>query len=800
MIRNYFKIAIRSLLRHKTFSFINIFGLAISMSICIVIIMMVADQMSYDRHITNSDRVYRINHERMNDDDLVNKMATTPLPLADALMEEYAGVENTVRIRRGFGNNWIDIENDINIPLGGFFAEPSFLDIFEYNLEHGNASTALAEPNSVILTKAAAEKLFDIDNPTGELIDMGELGEYKVTGVLEKSKGKSHIKFEALASYSSLNALEADSTVRIANDSWRNSTAGWVYIRLAEGKSVADIENGLQEIGKREYAEMEDINYRFYLQNITKITPGPLIGNQIGPGLPDIFIYFLAGLALIIMLSACFNYTNLSIARALTRAKEIGIRKVSGAYKHQIFTQFLSEAIILALLALVFALGLLVILKPAFMNMQFAQLLQWDLNSDPMVYVVCILFSVVVGLMAGFFPALMLSSFQPIKVLKDLSGVKLFSKLGLRKSLLVIQFVLSLIFIISATLVHNQLKMMVTADYGFNGENTMNVKLNNTDYKTLKNELSKFSSITNISASSHVPAAGTSYGNDIKINPEDEAIAFNYFAVDEDYIDNMELNLVAGSNFRPQDIKDEDDKLIVNETMVEKLNFSSILDAIGQPVLVDDSLKYTIIGVVEDYNHQAMMMAIGPMALMPSQEQFNMLQVKMNPDNHDLAIENIKQTWAGINPSKKVHHRYFEEEVQEFYDLIFSDLVDIVGFISFLAITIACLGLLGMATFTTETKLKEVSIRKVLGATDKNVVLLLSKGFISLLALAIVIAIPAAYFLNSLWLEAIAYRVSINFGVISFSTLIMLVLGIVTIGSQTLRATLTNPVDTLRNE
>ena len=332
MLKNYLKVAVRSLLKNKTFSTINIFGLALSMSVCVVVIMLIADQASYDRYNSKIDRVFRINTERDDTNDFINLFATSPLPLADKLLNEYASVKNAVRIRRGFGNSWINIENDVNIPIGGFFVDPSFLQVFEYELEYGNPEVALSAPNSVVLTKQAAEKLFDIENPVGEFIKVGELGEYQVTGVLKPLSGKSHIVFEALASMSSVTALEADSALSPALSEWKNSTSGWVYLELNEKAKPDQVEREMSEINKEVYADMEDRNYRFYLQNITAITPGPLLGNQIGPGLPYMFVYFLAGLALIIMLSACFNYTNLTIARSLTRAKEIGIRKVSGAF------------------------------------------------------------------------------------------------------------------------------------------------------------------------------------------------------------------------------------------------------------------------------------------------------------------------------------------------------------------------------------------------------------------------------------------------------------------------------------
>ncbi|MEQ8575651.1 MAG: ABC transporter permease, partial [Fulvivirga sp.] len=259
MIRNYLKIALRNLLRNKTFSFINIFGLAISMSICIIIIMMIADQKSYDRHITKKDRVYRVNTYRKHSDDMVNKFATTPLPMADELLTNYSGIEQATKLRRGFGNAWVDIDNDVNIPVAGFFADNSFLDVFEYELLYGDANTALLQPHSVVLTKKAAEKLFEIENPLGEIIKVGDLGEYKVTGVLKDIESKSHIKFEALGSYSSLKALEADSIIHKANDDWNITTSGWTYIRLEEGSAISKVEAHLAEISEAHYGEIEEI-------------------------------------------------------------------------------------------------------------------------------------------------------------------------------------------------------------------------------------------------------------------------------------------------------------------------------------------------------------------------------------------------------------------------------------------------------------------------------------------------------------------------------------------------------------
>ncbi len=787
------------------FSFINIFGLSISLSISMILIMMVADQMSYDRYNSKKERIFRINTQRLSEDDFVTKFATAPLPLATALLDNYPGIESAVRIRRGFGNDWITIiEQDVNIPLGGFFADPGVLDLFEYELEHGNPETALIDPYSVVITRKAADKLFDIPNPVGEIIKVGELGNYKITGVIKDRQQKSHIKFEALASIASLEILEKDSILSSTITNWRNSTAGWIYLELDDASKMKDVEKNLGKIYAPHYqklletADKEDVNHRFYLQNLTAITPGPLLANQIGPGMPVIFVYFFAGLVLIIIVSSCFNYTNLSIARSLSRAREVGIRKVSGAFRYQIFFQFISESIIIALLALAFSFVLIALLKPAFQSMKFTQLLQWDLNQGLPVVLFGIGYAVVVGIFAGLFPSLFLSSFKPATVLKDLNNMKLFSKINLRKALIVAQFCLSMIFIISVTLIYNQLQMMVKANYGFNTKDIVNVRLGESDYNVLKNEFEKHSSVLNVSGASHIPAAGTSKDIDIKLDPaKEDEFEIKTFSVDGNYLVNMDIQLIAGSNF-PDNMSDEREQFVlINEQAVELFGFGNPIDALDKVIYIKDTLGLQVIGVIEDYNHQAMMVEIAPMVLRYDPKEFRHLQVRVNNNG---AIKNLEDSWSKLYPDKKFNYRHMDDEIAEFYEIMFSDLVNITGLISFLAISIACLGLLGMAIYSTQTRIKEISIRKVLGATDSIVVYLLSKSFIKLLLISIVLAIPSAYALNTLWLQALAFRVPISLSVISFGVAIILTLGLLTIGSQTLMASRANPVDALRNQ
>ncbi|HEX8037740.1 MAG TPA: ABC transporter permease, partial [Chryseosolibacter sp.] len=376
MIRNYFLVAVRNLTRNKFFSALNIFGLAVSMTISMAIIMVVADQMTYDRHNSRHERIYRINNYMVDNQGRSRggiDNATSPMPLRQELLDKYTGIEKSVRIKRGFGNNWLELEHqNVNIPLKGFFADAEALDLFECQLQYGDAATALKEPYSLVLTRKAADKLFDKENPLGLSIKVGDLGVYTVTGVLKETGNKSHLVFEGLASMSTVDNLRAHGKSGNDLDNWMDFWGGWNYVLLEEGKSPADIQSVLDKIFDEHIAadpNPDAYRAKFRLQSLTDITPGPLINNAIGPSLPWPVVYFLSGLAAVIMLTSCFNFTNLSVARSLKRAKEIGVRKVTGAMRWQIFTQFLMESVVITCCALIVSFILLMLLKPLILQL-----------------------------------------------------------------------------------------------------------------------------------------------------------------------------------------------------------------------------------------------------------------------------------------------------------------------------------------------------------------------------------------------------------------------------------------------
>ncbi len=815
MIRNYIKTAFRSLVRHRFFSFINVFGLAVAMALSMCIIMLVADQMTYDRYNTKRDRIYRINSIPLGrNGEEFSEQSTASLPLKQTLEENYGGVEKAVRIKRGFGNLWLEIAQNVNIPVAGYFADPEILDVFEYELEYGDSKTALVDPYSVVLTKKTAKKLFRQENPVGESFKVGVEGPYKVTGVLKETKHKTHIAFDALASMSTVNSLAAgqkqnkglaDGNKPNDLDNMYDYWSGWVYVLLEDGKHIEDITPHLDAIATGLNAGITNPDnqrkVKFMPQSLMSITPGTIINNAIGPVLPWMFVYFFMALAGVVMLTSCFNFTNLSIARSLTRAREIGVRKVTGATRLQIFTQFLSESVLVALFSLLVAIVLLVVLKPLMLQLSFAQMLRWDLEINYLIAIIFLVFAVAVGILAGLFPAVVLSGFQPVKVLKSLNTVKLFSGMRIRQMLLISQFTYSLIFILSVIVVFNQLQLFLRADHGFKMDQKVIVGLNNMPHETLKTELLKFSNIQNVTAVSHIPAAGESYSNGFKKSLEEkEWTDVSYYAADEDYLKNMQVTLRAGTYFSVENGASNKNFIILNESAVEVFHFDTAEDAIGKEIILKtDSSRKMIIGVVKNYNHAMLMEKLTPMALIYNPEEFRMLQVQYTGTFEDVG-KTVEGAWMTINPGLKVDYKDFSAEVHKIYDILFGDLVSLLSVIAFLAILISCLGLLGMATYATETRIKEISIRKVLGSSNGSLIYLLSKGFVMILVISVLIAVPAAYFINNLWLEELAYHVSVDVPTILMGVLALIIFGVLTIGSQTWRAAFISPVENLKSE
>jgi len=796
ILSNYFKVGFRNLMKNRSFTAINVLGLSVSMAVCLVIILMINDQLSYDRWQANGDDTYRFTH--INYDEINLPMATVPMPLGEEMQEKFTGFEHMVTFRRGF--NGEIMQNGKAIELQGYFTEPSFFKLFSFELERGDPKTALSQPNSIILKKDIAEKLFKGQDPMGQTLEVGNRGVYQVTGVLKEFPGKTHIKFESLVSMASLDNLEKNNILGTSIGNWENGSTSWTYFKLREGYTLASLQGYLAEMAEEHYEADSDERKEFSVQKMTNITPGPIHGNQIGAGMPSFFVIGLGVLAVLIIVCATFNYTNLSAARALTRTKEVGVRKVLGARKMQLTIQFIVESILVSILSLLVAIGLLQLLIPAFEGLQMSSLLEWELKMDAKAYLQFFAFSVVLGLITGIFPSLYLASFKPIQAMKSVMSNSKLSRLSLRKALIVSQFVISIVLIVSSVLVYKQIKFMVESDYGYSKENIVNIHMQGQSFAKLETELEKLPFIERISATNNIPNTGMHFSEEVKRNSEVEGFDMKYFNVDEDYISNMGLELIAGTEFMKGTASINKNSIIINETAVTKLGFENPLDAIGQQLTIgEDSIATNIMGVVKEYNYMVLYMDIEPLMLTYDPSGFTIAQVKISGFDMVKELTAIEAVWDKFDPNHEIDLKTFQGEIDEF-NAFFYDILYIVGLISILSISIAGMGLLGISTYAIQIRMKEVSIRKVLGASVKSLVFLLSKSLSIMLGISFAIGFTLAFLANNVWLNQFAYRTSFGVDVFLMTVSTMVGIGMLTIGWQAWKATSANPATTLRDD
>lgn len=813
MIRNYFKTAWRNLLKNKTFSSINIIGLAVSMSVCLLILSIIAEQKSYDQFHQNKDRIYRILSTRKNNSQMKD-MASSALPLGEELRKNYTGVDASASLVRNIGGDIF--YNDKIASGGGYFTDGNLFKILDFKLAAGDAATALENPRSLVISEELASQLFYNENPIGKIvnfkntdlsptgIDNGnretEYGLFTITGVLKPVEGKTHLPFKILASLSTLNALAKDSIINYKMNDWGNIWSNYTYVLMQKGKSEADLQQILNKVSDKYFPKGETNQYAFKAQSITEITPGSAIGNETHISIPKIVLVILGVLCLIVMLSACLNYTNLSVARSLTRAKEVGVRKVSGATRNQIFGQFIAESVLISLVSLVFSIVILFVLQSLFANLVVNKYLNITFSQNISLYLIFIAFSILVGVVAGILPSIYISAFNPIQILKNFSGVKIFKRLTIRKALLVVQFSVSLIFIISTTLIYLQTDRIFNFDYGFNKENVVNVNLyKQENYKRFAQAIATNKDVVSVSACMFLPATGMQNGTIIKKSdsPKD-SLQVNFIDIDAKCVDVWGLKLVAGKNLPEIPSTNGEKYTLINEKMVSNFKLGTPKQAIGQRILVDGN-NLEIVGVVKDFQYLDVMRAIEPLMLRNRQSEFNFATIRINGNNQTETLKFLEATWKKVNPMTRFEYEFFDQELLLIHTM-FSNIANVLGFIAFLAVFISCLGLLGMAAYTAETRRKEMGIRKVLGSGVFQIIMLLSKSYMILLGVAVFIATPLAYFINTLWLDFFVSRVSISPAVIGFSIFILLLISILTVISQSWRAARVNPVESLKTE
>lgn len=803
MLKSIITTALRNIYRNQTFSLINLIGLSVSMSLSMLIIMIVKEQYTFDTFHADSERIYRVNTRALRVEGGSEEYASTSYPIGATLVDEYTFVEDLVRLSerlRGdvtFGN--------VNVPSQGLFVDPSFLKVFNFPLSKGDPATALSEPNGLVLTQKASEKIFGKTEPLGQTLSIEGLGEFTVTGVLKEFISKTHFEFEILGSITALPALEKSGAIGASTDDWANYYASYVYFKLKEGREVSEVEKALAEINKKYFTglklETRDKGYEFYLHPLTEITPGPQLSNQLGQGMPTFFLIFLGTLAGVVLLMSVFNFTNLMIAKSLSRAREIGVRKVVGAQRYQIFGQFVGETVVFSLLALGISYLLLQFLKSGYLQLPLNEEFAMDLKEDLSLILIFLAFAVVVGLIAGLLPASYLSAFRPAKVLKDAGNLKVYARLTFRKALMVAQFTFSVIFVVVVLVIYNQIEFMLAADYGIDQKNKINVRLQGVEYEKMAQEVRRISGVVAVGGVSHKLGTWSDRSSDYKRNRQDAPFTMRDFIVDDSYINNIGITFLAGRNFIEIDQTRVEKDVILNESALVSFGISNPVAAIGQTIYVDDSVMLSIVGVVKDFHFRPLNSRISPLALRFNTRGLNFMSVKIDPSQKEAVIASISSLWKVMDPVHSFDYMMMDEEIDDAYRQAgMHDVLLIVGYIAFLTVTLACLGMFGMAMYATQIRVKEVGVRKVMGASTKNLVALLTKSFMILIGVAVAIGAPIAFLLGGLFLDLYAYKIEITPLLLGSGIFIIAGLGFVVVISQTLQTALSNPVNSLRYE
>ena len=811
MIGSYIKTSGRSLMRTKLFSSLNIIGLAISMSVGLLLIAFVLDLHSYDKFHKNGDRIYRItNVATFKGEQGSGKYPSTSIKTGKLIREKVTGIEEVAIMRNDFSLD--AVVGDNILPIKGYWAEPTVFRVLTFPMLEGNPETALKDPYSIVLTETAAKKLFGTESALGKAIKFDTF-DYQVTGVMKDVPFFSHINFEALVSLSTAEQLNKNDK---NFEKWTNMWSHSVYLMLPANADMGLIQSQLDAIAKEEnIAEdrdgYQDAKIQLELLPLYDIVVGEDLQRTQGPSGPHmspVVLWILGGLALVVILSACFNYTNLSIARAMRRFKEVGLRKAIGAGRRQVRQQFLVEAIIISLAALFLSYFIFIVLRPQLINMapEMQHLVKLELT--PSMVVAFIFFSVTVGVIAGFMPAIFFSKVSAINALRNVSSVKVFKHVSLRRALVVIQYTLTLIFITTTAIGYVQYKNILAFDLGFTTENILNIDMQGNKPDALLKELGEMPEVTALSRSLIITSVGNAWGGQMKYKDSRDSALVMTNHVDENYLPLHGYELVAGTNFvaRPT-TAEAASEVIVNQQFLKRFNIGTNdpQKAIGEEITFSNfkvhGRKMTIVGVMKDFHYGKVDNLIGPVAFMYwTPEDRAIINAKIQSNDMPATIAKIASTWKKFDRVHPFEAEFYDEAIEEAYSE-FSAMIKIIGFLSFLAVSIASMGLFGMVVFTTETRLKEISIRKMLGASSGNLVYLLSRGFLVLLSISALIALPLTYlFFENLVLTNFPYHTPVQVTELFIGLLAVLLIALIMIGSQTMKAAKSNPAEVLKSE
>jgi putative ABC transport system permease protein len=805
MLKNYLVTALRNISRRKGFSFLNVIGLAVGLAASLLILQYVKEELSYDDFHSNADDIYRIQYDHYREGELIFQCASAFNNVATNMIKEYPEIDNVCRLYLRYGGGVVRYE-DISFKEDNIFnADQSFFEIFSYPLVAGDRKTALKEPNTAVVEEVTAKKFFGNQDPVGKRIRFGNNEEYEITGVI-RSPENSHLKFSFLFSYSTYPKLWP----QMKNEDWENGW-GWYdfynYIQLKPGADPVALQEKFPDFVKK-YGETDDsTSIKFSLQHLPEIHLHSKLIQEARLNGNGESVYFLLIIALFILVIAWVNYINLATARAVERAREVGVRKSIGAARHQLMGQFIAEAFIINLAAVMLAIGLLFVSIPLF-NSVSGKSLTTSILSDPNLWIALSGLSFAGTILSGLYPSVVLSGFQPVKVLKGaMAGSR--HGLALRKTLVITQFIFSVGLISGTIIVYQQLQFMQNRDLGIDINQTLVVHAPGvvadpagyeSRYESFKNEILRHPSVQSIAGSTEIPGNLVYWTNGarrVSGNDNPAGIVMYRIGVDYDFFETYGNKIVAGRGYHRRFTADSAN-VVLNRKAVEVLGFRSPDEAIGGLVTVGgDTL--TVIGVIENYHQEGLHNDFRQTAfhLMPGYQSY--YSVKAETGNIGQLITYAKDKFTQAFPGNPFDYFFLDSFFNRQYknDRHFGQ---VFGFFAMLAIFVASLGLFGLASFTASQRTKEIGIRKVLGSTVPGIFLLLSKDFLTLVAIANVIAVPLVWLTMEKWLNSFAFRIDVGVWVFALAGLLTTLIALLTVSYQSAKAAIANPVNSLRYE
>lgn len=809
MFRNYFKTTFRNLWKNKTYSFINIIGLAIGTLCCLYILLYVEDQYSYDKHHKNAKDIYRITTSLTLPGDKHTNATSSP-PFAPAMKNDFPEVKQFARVITtdflGAKQHLLRYKEKSFYEKDAVYVDSTFFDVFTYHFTNGSPTNALKEPYSVVLLKPVADKLFGNEDPVNKVIEINnqyEKHDFKVMGVVDESLGKSHIHANMFLTMNS----GGIGKYALESQAWAGDNFANEYVKLNPRTDVAALEKKFPAfLNKYGAGQLKEIGMQkqLHLQPLTSIHTTTIYENEMGKTVSKSFLYLLLLIAALIQIIACINFMNLSTARASKRAKEVGVRKVIGAGKKDLIKQFLGESFLLSLIGVLIALPLLLIALP-YLNKITQADIQLSFFSDYRLWIMLSSLIVVTGLVAGSYPAFYLSAFQAIKVIKG-NFTNHVSALTIRRSLVVFQFVLSIVLIACIIIIYSQMNYINNKDLGFEKNQHLVFSFYTEDSKSkmpaFMNDLRQMADIKTVSKSNNYLSqfVGQDFGVYLAGGSEAAATDAQNITTDEYFVKANGIKLISGRDFRLYD----SGKVLINETLMKRLGLtpenapSTRLYFQFKP---DPETFVEVAGVMKDFNYNSLHNDVKPFMLFynPARSDISNITVAANSKNYKDMLAKIETLWHKDLPDTPFEYLFLDNEVQKQYETEIT-LSRIINSFTLMAILISCLGLFGLAAFSAEQRNKEIGIRKVLGASVTGIVQLLSKDFLKLVLIAIVIATPIAWWAMNKWLQAFAYRIHISWWMFAIAGLVAIFIALMAVSFQAIKAAIANPVKSLRTE